>query len=116
GFQFFEKAFFNRIRNGFHHDEAFGGNAALSRVDQAARDTAFDRGFQIGIFQNDVRIAPSELQYGFFESLRTFLRHRSPSGRTSRKSDRTDPWVGDQMGDVATSQNRRSEDIFGKAG
>ena len=65
----FDKEPFDGGAGGFGTDEALRRDATLARIDQAGRDTDFDSRLQIGVVQDDVRIAAAKLEDLLFQRL-----------------------------------------------
>ena len=71
-----------------HHDEALGGDAALAAVDEARRDARLARRLEVGVLQDQVRIAAPQLEYRLLDHRAGLARDRAPGGRAARQGHR----------------------------
>ena len=82
------------------HDDALGGDTALTGVEHPADQRAGDGVLQVGILQDNQGIAAAELHDGLLQAAAGAFGHRGSGALTSGDGDAGDPRVFDQPPDL----------------
>src|SRR5207247_6314905 len=67
GAQLADEALEERVGHGLDDDEALGGDAALAAVDEPGVGRRARRGREVGVGEDDERIAAAQLEHGLLQ-------------------------------------------------
>src|SRR5206468_4910968 len=108
-----------QVEEGLGHrvddDEALGGDAALAVVDEARLGGGARGSPDVGVPEDDERVAPAELEHGLLELAPGLLRDAAPGAVAARQRDAAHARIGDDGSDPFGPDEHRAEDTFGKA-
>src|SRR5439155_721296 len=96
-------------------DEALGGDAALAVVDETRLGGGARGGRDVGVLQDDERVAPAELEHGLLELAPGLLRDAAPGAVAAGQRDAAHARVGDDGPDPLRPDEHGAEHTFGQA-
>ncbi len=82
------------------NDEALGGNAALSRIDQTSSGADGCSEIEIGVLEHQVGIATAELEHGLFQERAGFAGDRASGGAAAGEGGRAHQRVFEHRADL----------------
>ena len=100
---------------GIDDEEALGGDAALSGVDESAGDAGFRGEFDVRILEYQVRVAPAQFEHGLLDLRPRRRGHRLPGAHTSRERDRPHERFFDQPRRRLVVHDQRPEEVRGES-
>ena len=97
-------------------DKALRGDAALSRIHEPSLGADFRGEIEVGIIEDEVRIAAAKLQHGLLQQRAGFACHGSASWPASCQCRGADQRMLDHRVHRTAADHQRAKEILGEAG
>ena len=101
-----------RISNFFDDNEALGSDTALPAVNEARVRRRLRRLLNVGVVENDERVASAQLEYGLLDLAPRLLGHFAPGAIAAGQSRCSDSRISNDAGDFFGAHEHRAEQIL----